>query len=605
MTSEIIKKQEGKYWALDANDLLERFKEYAKTHYSDVYKDFSVASNGIMLAEFMTIVGDVNNARIDHNYDEQFLDTATEPKTLFKKANSEGYKIPGKAPASGYCNFYMTVDATISGSTFMPDLNYALTLKRGSRAYKKGTPYELIEDLKFSDVDYKNKTQVVVKTRNSTGVVTQYALKKRGKVVAGLTKTHSAVIGAYEEYRTITLPDMDVSQIVDVTDSEGNTWYEVDYLAQDTVFVGESNTASDKSLVPSVLLARPAPYRFVVRRNPSSKKWELQFGAGSANDADTDIIPNVGDLALPLWGKTNFTDPHIDPQNFLKTKTFGMAPTNTTLTIKYRTGGGITTNAAVGEINTMGETKYEELVSGLSSAKLAEVISSISVANDEPISGGSDGLSIEQLKLMIKAFKASQMRCVTLTDYMYKAYSMPSEYGSVFRAYAKRNPLNKNAVQLYVLAKDQYGHLQNATSTLKTNLQTFFKNTTQDSVDIMDCYIVNLAIYFTIVTDKTRNEHEVLTECIQKLRNHFNVDNWQIGQPIVLSQISDLLDDVNSVYSVASIQVTNRCGYYGNRLYGNKLFGVEENTKNGIIYCPQNTIFEVKFNTQDILSRVL
>ena len=606
MTTQTIKKQDIKYWSLDYNDLYERFKDFAKSHYPDIYRDFSQPSAGVMLAQFMCYVGDVNDMRIDHNYDEQFLDLATEPKTLFKKANSEGYKIPGRAPASGYANWYMTVPATISGSVFVPDLDYALTLRRGTRAFgTNGQSYELIEDVKFSDIDVRDRAKVVIKARSAAGVPTHFALKKTGKIIAGVTKTHSVTLGSYEKYRVVTLPDVNVSQIISCTDTEGNTHYEVDYLAQDSVYVHDTNTASDLTLVPNVLRTKMAPYRFVVKRNPNTRKWEMHFGAGSSDDTNNDIVPNVGDLALPLYGKDSFSDPHIDPQNFLRSKTLGMSPTNTTLTIKYRTGGGIETNAASNAIDTVGEKKYQELVSGLDANVISEVLNSISVLNSDPIVGGSDGLYIDQLKLMIKAFKAAQMRCVSIEDYTYKAYSMPAEFGSVFRAYAKRNPVNKNAVLLYVLAKNQYGHLQSASSTLKTNLQTFFKNTTQDSVDIMDTDILNVGINFTVVSDGTRNAHEILVECVQKLKNHFNIDQWQIGQPIVISKLSDLLDDVNGVYSVASIEVVGKAGIIENRSYGSKIFGIPQNTKNGIIYALGNSIFEVKYIDHDIRGRVL
>ncbi len=604
--ADTVKKADIKYYALDFNDTMERFKEFAKIHYPDIYRDFSTPSSGMMMVEFLSFVADVCNMRMDHNYDEQFLDTATEPKTLFKKANSEGYKIPGKAPASGDTYFYITVPSTsTTGSVYTPNLDYAITLKPESKAYDNGRPYELIEDVKFSEVDTRDRSQVVVKTRNAQGQPTHYALKKKGKILAGITKSYDVTVGDYSEYKVVTLPDADISQIINVVDSEGNRWYEVDFLAQDTVFVREKNTANDLGEVPNVLRSRPAPYRYEVRRNPNSRKWELQFGAGSANDAASDIVPNVGDLALPLFGKNSFTDPHIDPQNFLRSKTLGMAPSNTTLTIKYRIGGGLDTNAASNAINQMGEAKYEENVSGLNAGTLSEVINSISTLNEDPISGGADGLSIEQMRRMIKAFKAAQMRCVSIEDYMYKAYTMPAEFGSVFRAFARRNPLNKQGTQLYVLARSRQGYLQNATSTLKTNLQTFFKNTTEEAVDLMDVNIVNLAVTFSIVATGERNKHEILTECLQKLKDHFAITNWQIGQPIVISKLSDLLDDVAGVYSVASIKLLNRTGIVDNLTYSNRIFSVTEHSKNGIVYAPEHSMFEIKYPNKDIAGRVV
>jgi len=605
MTTTITKKQDIAYWALDFKDLFERFVEHAKAHYPDQYKDFSKTSHGTMIAEFLCFVGDVNNFRIDHNYGEWFLDHATEPATLFRRANSEGYKIPGKTPASGKISMYMTVPAVVSGSYYAPDLSYALTVKRNSTVFKRGQPYELTEDIDFSDINIRDRSQVVIKSHNSNGTPSYFALKKQGNVVAGQTTTYSVTVGSYEEYRVITLPGSDISQIISVVDSDGNTWYEVDFLANDMVFINAINTAYDTDLVQNVLVARPAPYRFVVLRNPTTRKWELHFGAGSADDTDQDVIPNTGDMAIPLYGKSHFVDPVIDPSNFLKTQTLGMAPANTTLTIKYRTGGGSSTNAAVNEITTTGDIKYDVSTSGLDAGIIADVVQSISVTNTEPVSGGLDGLSIEQLRRMIKAFKSAQMRCVSPEDYVFKAYAMPSEFGSVFRAYARRNNLNKNIMQLYILSKDQYGHLQNCTTTLKTNLQTYFKNTTMDSVDMLDVNIVNLSILFSVKSDGTRNSSELLTECIKKLKQYFDIEKWQIGQPIILSKISDLLDDISGVYAVSGINIVARNGTFENRTYSNLMFGVESNTKNGIVYPKRNMMFEVKYLDHDIKGKVV
>lgn len=262
------------------------------------------------------------------------------------------------------------------------------TERRGARLRNEaGKIFETLEDIDFSKVDTSNSDFVRVSNRDQqTKEPTSFALKVSGvSVKAGETKETTFSVGAYEKFLTLTLPDEDVIEVIEVRDSEGNDWQEVDYLAQDTVFKSEPNNSSDSSDVPYVLTLKSVPHRFVTEFDIETNKTSLVFGTGDSSTFDGELIPDVGDLSLPVYGKDTFTDFSIDPRNFLKTRTLGLAPTNTTLTVKYRVGGGRDTNTGATLLNEVVSGDFEVGDTSLNSEIIQDVGNSFSVENPEPI----------------------------------------------------------------------------------------------------------------------------------------------------------------------------------------------------------------------------
>jgi len=328
----------------------------------------------------------------------------------------------------------------------------------------------------------------------------------------------------------------------------------------------------------------------------------LIFGTGDSDAFDGELIPDVGDISLPLYGKDNFTDISIDPQNFLKTRTLGLSPTNTTLTIKYRFGGGTDTNSGAEEIDSVANATFEMKDTSLDANIYRDVFNSFSVINTKPVIGGKDETPIEEIKELISANHASQNRCVTTEDFIVRALSMPSSFGSVFRANVQINPLNKNSVELVVLSRDNNGYVCVAPSDLKTNLKRYlsrFRMLTQ-GIDILDGKSINLSFNFGVLVDESFSSTEVLSNCLIVLKEYFDIRKWQMGQPIILDDIVKILDKVEGVISVFQKDFINRVGTFDGREYSSSVFNVEQNIEDGIIYTDSNSIFEIKYPNIDI-----
>lgn len=598
-----------KYLSRDFESFKRDLIEYLRVYFPDTINDFSESSVGMMFTEIPSFIGDNLSFYLDKRVGETFTETAREAKMMARHARQLGFKPFGKTSAVGVIDGYLKVPAININQNIVPDMRYAGIIARGAKLKSKsGKTYETLVDADFSTVwdgtGTPPATLVAVADRDSvTKQPKTFVLKKTNiDVKAGETKTTTFSVGAYKAFLKLTFSDDDVLEVLSVVDSERNIWYEVDYLAQDTIFDGVPNTGNDATEVPYVLKLRSVPYRFITEYNISTNKTSMIFGTGDAQSFDGELIPDLGDLALPLYGKNTFTDFSIDPQNFLKTRTLGLAPTNTQLNVSYRVGGGIDTNVGSGEINSVVGSTFELGDSTLDASTVRDVGNSFAVLNAAPIQGGRDALTLDELRQLIPASFSAQSRVVTPPDFIVRALSMPSRFGSVFRANAKLNPLNNNSVELIVLSKDSSGNVTLAPNDLKNNLKTYFSRFRMmtDALEIMDGSIINVAVNFSVLTNPDFNKTEVVANCIDSLQNYFKIDNFQLNQPINLTDIYVLLADIPGVLSVIDLNILNRVGLFEGRNYSTTSFNISKNTKNGIIYGMENSIFSVAYMNKDI-----
>lgn len=607
MVTVLQKKRNLRYLNRDFQSFKEDLVEHLRIYFPDTVQDFNESSVGMMLVEMAAFIGDNLSFYLDKRVNESFLETASDPRNIFKHAKQLGFKAFGKTSATGYTDAFLKVPAITSAEgTIIPDMRYAGTIKKGAKLKsKQGLTYETLLDIDFSSgIDITNNQHVVVAERDPlTKQPTSFVLRKVNiDIKAGETKSTTISVDSYRAFRKITLPDDDVLEILSMVDSEGNKWYEVDFLAQDTIFDGVANTGVDSSEVPYVLKLRSVPYRFTSDYDLSTGKTSCMFGTGDAETFDGELIPDLGDLALPLYGKDTFTDFSLDPQNFLKTSTLGLAPVNTSLSISYRVGGGFNTNAGTKEIDTVAESVFTVGDSTLDSATIRDVGNSFSVLNSSPVQGGRDALSAEEIRQLIPSVYASQSRLVTAQDFIARSLSMPSKFGSIFRAYAKPSAANKNSVELITLSRDSSGFVTVAPDQLKENLSTYlskFRMIT-DAIDILDGKVANIACKFEVLTNPDYNKTEILANCIEDLKSYFDITKWQISQPINLTDLYVLIAAVPGVLSVVTVDIINRVGIFDSRTYSNDAYNIAANKRNGIIYCSENTIFELKHPNKDI-----
>lgn len=605
MATATTKQRAIRYLNRDFESFKKDMIEHLRIYFPNTVQDFNESHVGMMLLELMAFVGDNLSFYLDRKFEETFTETAREAKNILKHAKQQGFKPFGKTAASGLVTGFLKIPAITVDGQVVPNTLYAGTVKKNGRLKSKsGQSYEIIADADFSTVDINDPAFVRIGDVDAaTNVPKNFVLRKDDiEVRAGETKTTTVTVTGYEAFKKITLADEDVLEIISVKDSEGNTWYEVDFLAQDTIFQSLANTGDDASEVPFVLKLRTVPYRFVTEYDIATNLTSIVFGSGDAQELDGELVPDLGDLALPLFGKDSFSGFFLDPQNFLKVRTLGLAPVNTTLTIQYRVGGGSDTNVGATELNTVVSTTFDVGDSTLPSSTVNDVGNSFEVINFSPIQGGRDQLSNEEIKQLISAFFATQNRMVTTPDFVARSLSMPSKFGSVFRVSATPSPLNKNAVELYVLSKNSAGNVTAAPGDLKQNLKTYLGKyrMATDAIEILDGEIINIAVNFGILTDLGSTKAEVLVSCIEAMKEYFAIDSWQMNQPINKTDITRVLADIPGVLSIINLDFENRVGTVDGRRYSNTVHNIKANTKNGIIYSRENAIFEVKFLGKDI-----
>ena len=425
---------------------------------------------------------------------------------------------------------YVLVPASQTG--LGPDVSYIPTIKRGTRfTSANGLNFVLTEDVNMAE---SNNPVVVARTDNSTGAPTFYAIKSYGNVVSGFFNTETIDVGAFQRFRKINLANNNVSEIVSVFDSEGNEYYEVEHLSQDTVFKTLTNKNYKNDNVPSVMKPLLVNRKFVTVFD--SNGVSLQFGSGDELKADTVADPQ--NLAIDVFGKSYVTDTSFDPSTLVSNKYYGIVPQNTTLTILYRQTNPTNSNVAVGGIDTVGSRILEfEDITSLTTSEITAVRDSLEVSNETPIVGNVSNPSSAEVKQRIYDTFPTQNRAVTQKDYENLVYRMPSSFGSVKRCSVQKDPdSQKRNLNVHVLSEDPQGKLTTSNMTIKENIKTWLNHyrMINDTVDILDPFIINIGINFVVKPEVNSNKFDVLNNCVAALASEYN-NALFIGESLSLS----------------------------------------------------------------------
>jgi hypothetical protein len=614
-------KRDIRYINRDFNDFRNTLINYSKTYFPDTYNDFTETSTGMLFIEMASYVGDVLSFYIDNQIQETFIQTARQTENLFNLSYMLGYVPKVTTAASVDIDFYQQVPAKSVGGVTVPDYDYTLKIPENTQisSNTNSNIKFLIEDVvDFSVSSSMDPTEVSVYQLSGTQP-TFYLLKKTRKSVSATVNTTTFTFTSPQRFDTRTLNVSNLIGILDVKDSNDNTWYEVPNLAQENVFDSIRNTNVndpnyvDNSDAPYLLQLKQVQRRFVTRfKNEST--LEIQFGAGSFGDNDEEIVPNPDNVGLGLpFEKTKLTTA-FSPLNFVFTNTYGIAPSNTTLTVRYLTGGGIGANVEAGSLTVVDDTNITFLNPNLANSNLANTIfNSVASNNVLAADGGQDGDSIEELRRNATGNFQNQLRTVTQEDYIIRALSMPANLGVIAQAYARPAKIGEyqpgelpTVLDLYILSYDINKKLRTASSTLKKNLKTYLSEyrMINDSIKIKDAFIINIGVEFDIIVLPNYNNNETLTKCVTTLSTYFNIDQWQINQPIILKDLYILLDKVEGVQTVKRVKITNIAGEaLGYSAYG---YDVEGATVNNVVYPSLDPmIFEVKNLNEDIKGRVV
>ena len=647
-TNKKVIQKEVNYLGRDFKNIRENLIEFAKSYFPNQFNDFNEASPGMMFVEMAAYVGDTLNYYVDNQFRETLLQFAEERKNVLAIAQSYGYKPRLATPSTVKLQVSVDVPAKEASGAFEaePDLTYAGILSADSTVESEtGVEFTLLEDVNFTTSSSLDKMEVEAIAPTSGNVPT-FRLTKEVMAKSGTRKEETFTFGNAKKFDKLVLSEIGVNNIISVVDSNNNKYYEVPFLAQDTVFESEENsTLNDPELsqykndTPYLLKLIKTARRFTTYVRDDGK-MELKFGAGISDNADEEIIPNPDNVGSSLGFGVSRLDESFDPTNFLKTQTFGLAPSNTTLTINYNYGGAVEDNVRSNSINRFKRKTYTISTTGLDATKQTTSENSLSVNNEEPASGGAGEEPISEIRQNAAAYFNAQNRAVTRADYITRVYSLPQKFGNIAKAFVVQDeqleqegqiqvingeivrtgnetPIpNPLALNMYLLGYDKNKKLVEINQAVKQNLRTYLSQyrVLTDGINLKDGYVINIGVKFNIVVKRGYNKNDVLFKAIQKVKEFFQIEKWQINQPIVLSDLAYQISLVDGVVSVVPpeqnnpnkelILIENKVrtadGYSGN------VYDITSATKDGIIYPSLDpSIFELKFPNTDIEGKVV
>ena len=602
------------YLNRDFGSFRSRLINYTQTYFPNTYKDFSSTSPGMMFIEQASYVGDVLSFYLDNQFQENFIQYASQTNNVFELAYMFGYKPRVTNISQTTLDIYQQLPSKNVSGNYVPDYDYALTIPENSIATSISSQEFLMEDkVDFSISSSQDPTEVTI-YQTSNGIPQYYLLKKSRKIISSTITSQTFNFTSPTPFQTVNIPSDNIVKILDITDSNGDNWDEVDYLGQETILDTIKNTnINDPNKgdgVPYLLKLKKCPRRFTTRFT-SLTNLQIQFGVGSPNASTEEIIPNPNNVGIGLPFKKEKLTAAYSPTNFLYTQTYGLAPSNTTLTVRYLTGGGVNSNVAANTINSISTTNVVfSNNNNLDPTTANYVFGSISSTNIEPATGGKGGDTLQEIRQNTISSTFAQKRTVTADDYLIRALSMPSDYGAVTKAYIEKPKLTDNqtstieTLSLYILSQNSTRQLDFASNTLKQNLRTYLSQQRMigDSIEIKDAYVINIGIEFEIIVLPNFNNSDVLIKCIQEIKDYFNLDKWQLNQPILLSNLFIILDKIKGIQTVKNIQIQNKVG----NNYSQYAYDIDAATQNQVIYPSLDpSIFEVRFPDQDIKGRVV
>tara|TARA_R110001583_G_scaffold2725_21_gene19180 strand:+ start:12796 stop:14655 length:1860 start_codon:yes stop_codon:yes gene_type:complete len=609
-----------KYLNRDFSDIRAKLIEFSKTYFPNTYNDFSPTSPGMMFMEQAAYVGDVMSFYLDNQLQETFTQFSRQTNNLYELAYMFGYKPKTTGAAQAVIELFQQVPSKLSGTTYVPDMDYALTIGENSTiasSLNTNVNFLMEDQCDFAVSSSLDPTEVSI--YQISGEIPQYyLLKKTRKAISATINTQTFSFGSPEQFPTVDISAENIIGILDITDSDGNTWYEVDYLAQEMVYdnikntnTNDPNNVADVGDVPYLLQLKKVQRRFATRFT-SDNNLQIQFGAGNPNDVDEVITPDPNNVGIGLPFEKNKLTTAYSPTNFLFTNTYGIAPSSTTLTVRYLTGGGVEANTPSGDLTTLDTTNLKFNNPNLNATTANYIFSSIAANNPDAADGGQAGDTTEEIRQNTISSISAQQRSVTLDDYIVRALSMPSEFGTIAKAYIEKPKLTDEQVStietlnLFALSQNLLGQFSTPTQTLKKNLRTYLSQfrIIGDNIEIRDAFVINIAVDFEIIVLPNFNNNDIILACINSLKSYFARDNWQINQPILLRDLFVRLDKIKGVQTVKDIKIINKAGTTSG--YSQYAYDISSATQNQVIYPSLDpSIFEVKYPNSDIKGRVV
>jgi hypothetical protein len=607
MATELKQIRTRGYLAKDFDAFRSQLLQYARLYYPDRIQDFSETSLGGVFLDLASYAGDIMSFYLDHQYGELDPNTAVETDNIERLIRSSGVTIVGASPALVDVTIYIEVPAFTFNDAIVPSPEALPIIKENSIFNStSGISFNLLADIDFSKKrsDGTYAATVQVGRINDSGAPISFIMSLDGTCISGTQTSETITFGEFVAFPSFTLSQPNITDILTITDDQGNSYYQVSSLTDDVVYRNVLNTARDAGEISEALKVVPAPYRYISIVDLATRSTRLIFGSGDDTSLENDAVPDPSDFAISLPYSKTFSRTSINPLQMLKTKTLGIYSANSQATVTYRYGGGLSHNVPPETINII-----NQLLINFPLNPTVDITSfvrgKLSVLNKKQASGGEDAPSIDQLKSLVPSAKNAQERIVTKEDLLSRVYSIPSNFGRVYRAAVRSNPNNPLSTQLFIVSRTPESKLITSADTLKENLKKYLApyRLVNDAIDILDAYIINLSLLFEVVIDPSLNRQLVLQAVLRSLTEKLNINNFSIDQPIVISDIQNLIYVTPGVLSVTNLEFRNYVDTVNNRSYSDVTFDVKNNIRKGILYPPPGGIFEFRYPDYDIIGR--
>lgn len=589
------------YSSRDFATLRQEQIDYINKYYPDVIQNFNDGSIMSVFLDLGAALADNLHHNIDRSLQETILDYAQETKSLYNIAKTYGLKLPTKSASIAVCQFSVQVPVFSDAE----DKRYLPILRSGTQVVGNGQTFELLYDVDFSS--NFNSSGAVDRTKLpvfTNGKLTAYVITKTGIVIAGTTRIYTQIFDNTPPtpFYKITLPENNVLSIdsvihkngsnysVNPTDGEfasmTNKWYEVNSLAETSVFVYDPTVPPNTNGIYKGMWLN-TDFKFVREFAPNGF-CTLTFG--SKTDQSFDILDSF------------LTTGTINMNDYLNNNSLGFAPlTNTTMYVKYRIGGGTSTNVGVNVINSFGFVNMT--INGPDVVMNGLVQNSLTVTNITPAVGGADAPSIEELRNYISYNFASQNRAVTLNDYKAILLGMPSKFGSPARVGVTQN---QNKININALTLDTNGKYQSdITSVIMSNIATYLSEyrMINDYVLVKPGEVIDLGFEISALIDQNL-QLSTITQIIQTITNEFSSSKRQMGQSYYVFNLIKSISTIPGVLNMNYIKVFNKTGAgYSSNVINQTIVNTNTNEidiSSGVINCEPNQILQLRNPDIDI-----
>ncbi len=613
VSKKLINQRKNQYINKTFEDFRNELIGYANTNFSNQIQDFSESSLGGMLLDFAAIVGDSLSFYVEQQFSELSYETATNTSNIVKHLRKAGVKGGAASPSSVYVTFFIEVDIDSSSSVndLIPDSNQLPIVKAGTTLVSDdGINFILSED-----VDFRKDHLKEISEEDQNGNALKLILEKKGLCTSGVFTSETVSFDSDNQnfFLSYNLQNENVQKIVKIVDDNLNEYYEVEFLSQNTVYLKVEDT-KENYMYPTA-----APFRYIVERNFQNNTSTIRFGNGSGKKIEDNILTNPEDLLVPLKNRNYSESISLDPNSLIKSNSLGVSPAGKTLTIDYIHGGGESHNVTAGSIETIINPIL--VFPNISDSNLdidtitASVLETLDVFNEEEAVGGTNSLTLEELRLQIPNTLVSQNRIVNEKDLISRIYTMPSDYGKVHKIALLENQFTNLSKDLFVICKDSAGFYVNANDALKMNLKNFINNfrVLGDSFNILDAPIYNFGIDLTVKVKSSFIVENVLDNVISRIIQNMRFETLQINEAINVNDIINIVLNTDGVSSIVTLpeNIIVAKSFQDDFFdsveeidieYSNNSFSPKQQFQDGFIYPLRGGIFEFKYDT-DIEAR--